>query len=523
MATLRTMHWDQPTGKPGTNISVIPYLAANTGRDFEAGESAQSDLSAGFDLKYAVTPGLNLDLTVNPDFSQVEVDQQVTNLDRFEIFFPERRQFFLENADLFANYGNSGTRPFFSRRIGVSQDTATGQNVQNPIPFGARLSGKLNDNLRLGFLNMQTGREENNGLPSYNYSVLTLQQKVFDRSNVSFLLVNKQTFDDEEAYNTVDFAAYNRTFGTDFNLATSDNRWNGKAFFHHTFEEDQPDDAYSAGLELEYSDLKWSSRIFSQIVGEGFNPEAGFVRRTDIRQLAFTTRYSWYPATGGVQSHGPGFDFDLVGNSTYGFLDWDYNFLYDIRWRSTARFSLRLRQQYTYLFDPFDPSGSDGLELPADTDYVNKQIIANYTSDQRKKFFFELRTRSGEYFNGHRLNLAGSVGYRYQPFGFTSIDFTFNRILLPTPYTTGNLVLVGPRFDFTFSKSVFFTTFVQYNSQIENLNINSRLQWRFKPVSDIFLVYTDNYFAYNEGSRFIRFGGPRVRALTFKITYWLNL
>lgn len=523
MATMREMKWDRPTGKPGTNISLIPYVAASSNRDFEEGTPQENDVSAGFDLKYAVTPGLNLDLTVNPDFSQVEVDQQVTNLDRFEIFFPERRQFFLENADLFSDYGNSGTRPFFSRRIGVAQDTATGQNIQNPIPFGARLSGKLNDNLRLGFLNMQTGKEENNGLPSYNYSVLTLQQKVFERSNVSFLFVNKQTFDDEAEYNTADFTEYNRSVGTDFNLATANNRWNGKAFFHHTFEEDQQRDAYATGLELNYSDLRWSSRVFSQIVGEGFNPESGFVRRTDIRQLATTTRYSWYPATGGVQSHGPGFDFDLVGNSTYGFLDWDYNFLYDIRWRSTARFSMRLRQQYTYLFDPFDPSGSDGLELPADTEYTNKQIIASYVSNQRKKFFFELRTRSGEYFNGHRLNLAGSFGYRYQPFGFTSIDFTFNRILLPAPYTTGNLILVGPRFDFTFTKSVFFTTFVQYNSQIDNLNINSRLQWRFKPVSDIFLVYTDNYFAYNEGSRFIQFGGPRVRALTFKITYWLNL
>ena len=523
MATLREMFWDQPTGKPGTNISVIPYVASNYNRDFEEGTPAESNVAAGFDVKYAVTPGLNLDLTVNPDFSQVEVDQQVTNLDRFEIFFPERRQFFLENADLFSDYGTFSTRPFFSRRIGVSQDTATGQNIQNPIPFGARLSGKVNDDLRLGFLSMQTGSDDQNGLPSYNYTVLSLQQKVFDRSNVSFLVVNKQTFEDPEAFNREEFSQFNRTVGADFNLATANNRWNGKAFVHHTFEEMQQDAAYAAGLTLEYSDLRWSSRIFSQVVGAGYNPEAGFVRRTDIRQLAHTTRYSWYPESGGVQSHGPGFDFDLVWNSTYGFLDWDYNFLYDIRWRSTARFSMRLRQQYTYLFDPFDPSNTDGEELPAGTDYVNEQIIASYESDQRRRFFFELRTRSGDYFNGLRLNLGGSVGYRYQPFGFTSIDFNFNRIILPSPYTTTNLILIGPRFDFTFTKSIFFTTFVQYNSQLENLNINSRLQWRFKPVSDIFLVYTDNYFAYNDGTGFIRFGGPRVRALTFKITYWLNL
>ena len=276
-----------------------------------------------------------------------------------------------------------------------------------------------------------------------------------------------------------------------------------------------------AGLFLNYDIQKWSVDVFSQVVGEEYNPEVGFVRRNDIRQLATTTKYRWFPKGGRIQQHGPAIDFDMVGNDTYGFLDWDFNLQYEISFRNTATFWGRLRKQYTYLFNSFDPSGSDGVELAADTEYTNYQILARYQSDQRKRFFFRVNTRSGQYFNGDRLNLDGSVGYRYQPLGFTSIDFAFNRIILPEPYTTTNLYLIGPRFDFTFTRNIFLTAFFQYNSQIENLNINTRFQWRFKPVSDIFLVYTDNYFADHEGGLMI--GRPRTRALTFKVTYWLNL
>lgn len=521
LATMRKMNWDKPTKKPGSNLSFIPYVASGISKNFQSGTPTETNLDAGFDLKYAVTPGLNLDVTVNPDFSQVEVDRQVTNLDRFEIFFPERRQFFLENADLFANYGNNGTRPFFSRRIGVARDENTGQNIQNPIPAGARLSGKINDNLRLGFLSMQAGREGDANLPSYNYSVLSLQQKVFARSNVSFLLVNKQTFDDVSSFDTSLYTEWNRTLGIDYNHASADNRWNGKVFYHQSIDDIQPDDAFATGLELNYGVPKWSWRLFTQRVGANYNPEVGFVRRRDVQQLANTVRYSYFPEKGGIQRHGPGFDFDMVWNEQFGFLDWDMNILYDINWRSSARFSARLRRQYTFLFNGFDPSGSGGLALPSGTGYHNNLIIASYNSDQRKLVNFRLSTRSGDYFNGTRINLEGSLNIRYQPLGFTSINFAYNRIRLPDPYSDANLFLIGPRFDFTFTKKLFWTTFVQYNTQIDNLNINSRLQWRFAPVSDFFLVYTDNYLATNDEG-FINIGGSKSRALVFKMTYWLN-
>ncbi len=518
LASMKSASWEEPTKKTGANISFIPYVAAGTNRNFENGSDAETNFDAGFDMKFAVTPGLNLDLTINPDFSQVEVDRQVTNLDRFEIFFPERRQFFLENADLFSNYGGRGTQPFFSRRIGVTRDESTGQNLQTAIPIGVRLSGKVNENLRLGVLNMQAGSEGE--IPSYNYSMVSLQQKVFARSNISAFMVNKQTFEDESTFDTDAYSTWNRTLGIDYNIASADNKINGKVYFHKALLQQDLENTFTTGLTFDYSVPAWSWNVRSQIVGDNYNPEVGFVRRTGIRQFASTYRRSFFPSEGEIQRHGPGFDFDMVGNDEEGFLDWDANLLYDINWKSSATFSLRLRRQYTYLRFPFDPSGSGGLRLDPDTEYTNNLIIARYQSDQRKLLSFNLSTRSGEYWNGTRINLEGSIQYRYQPLGFTSIDFAVNRIRLPDPYSDANLFLIGPRFDFTFTKKLFWTTFVQYNSQIDNLNINSRLQWRFAPVSDIFLVYTDNYLATNDEGFIL--GPSKARALVFKMTYWLN-
>lgn len=515
LAYSRELIWDRPLQKPGANVALIPYALTRTSNDKLEGTS-ESGFDYGGDAKVAVGPALNLDLTFNPDFSQVEVDQQVTNLDRFEIFFPERRQFFLENADLFADFGVDRMRPFFSRRIGVARDEETGQNVQNPIYGGARLSGKLNDDWRVGLLTMQSARDLAINNPSVNYTVAAVQRKVFSRSNVGMIFVNKQPFEDQGIRDTLGTAFdYNRVVGIDYNLASSDDTWTGKIFYHQSLERNNPEKSYATSARLNYNTLRWQGRIFAQSIGENYNPETGFARRIGYNRLASTIEHRWYPKSGPINNHGPGFDFDVLGNKTYGVTDYDLNMLYTINFRNTSRFSLRLRREYVYLFSAFDPTRTEGEELPQDSDYGYNLIIARYLSDFRKKLSFELSTRSGGYFNGSRLNLEGSINYRFQPYGSISIDFSLNRIRLPQPYNDADLVLFGPRFDFTFTRNLFWTTFIQYNNQIENVNINSRLQWRFRPVSDLFIVYTDNYFPDTFNSK--------GRALVVKCTYWLNL
>ncbi len=523
LAFNKELKWDKPLRAPGKNISLIPYTALTTSKDFEDQTPTKNKLTIGGDAKIALSSSMNLDLTINPDFSQVETDQQVTNLDRFEIFFPEQRQFFLENADLFASFGTSRARPFFSRRIGVARDTTTGTNIMNPLYFGGRMSGNINNKWRIGVMSIQAAQEKDIKLPSTNFTVASVQHRIGQRSNIAAMIVSKQAFQDSIGGEfRLNSSNWNRTVALDLNLATPDNTWSGKGYYHRSFNGDGLDSTFSFGVEANYRTYKWEVNSDYRSIGANYNPEVGFSPRTDFHQLRGTVYYNFYPAKGPFQSHGPGFDFDVLGNKTYGSMDWDVNLMYRIKFRNTAEFSMRLRRQYTYLFEPFDPSGSDGEELPADTEYKYNFIIARFTSDERRPFFFELSTRSGQYFNGTIGNLEGTLSYRFLPWAITSVNFEFNGIRLPEPYNSTELYLVGPKFDITFSKSVFWTTYIQYNSQINNVNVNTRFQWRYKPVSDLFIVYTDNYLAGLE-DRFIDFNQPKARALVVKLTYWFNL
>lgn len=523
LAYNREVYWEEPIESPGKNISLIPYTAFRTSRDFDDETEATHAGDFGGDAKIAISSSLNLDLTINPDFSQVEADRQVTNLDRFEIFFPEQRQFFLENADLFSDFGANDTRPFFSRRIGVARDSATGSNVQNRLYGGFRLSGNINNKWRVGVMSMQAARDNSINLPSINYSVASVQARIGQRSNIAGIFINKQNFgsSEDEVSNAVT-VPWNRTAGVDLNLATPDNVWSGKAYYHRSFEANAPDSAFSWGMSAAYESFRWQADAELRSVGANFNPEVGFVRRTDFMRSRATVYHNFYPATGTLQAHAPGLDYDATWNQEYGLTDWDVNVLYRFNFRNTSNLSFRLRREFIYLFNPFDPSGTGGQELPADTEYIYNQFIASYSSDQRKSFFFNLSTRSGGYFNGERINLDGTLNYRFGKRGNVAMNFTYNRIRLPDPYNDADLLLIGPRIDITFTRSIFWTTFIQYNEQINNVNINSRFQWRFKPVSDLFIVYTDNYLA-ADGDRFINFNRPKSRALIVKLSYWFNL
>ncbi|RMG16472.1 MAG: hypothetical protein D6730_25085 [Bacteroidetes bacterium] len=524
------MRWPEALQKPGPNISVIPYSIGGFSRDYQQADQTAPEwtANAGGDAKIAITSGLNLDLTINPDFSQVEVDQQVTNLDRFEIFFPEKRQFFQENADLFGSYGLSRVNPFFSRRIGVGVDTTTGQNFQNPIIFGARLSGKLNERLRVGLLNMQTAKQARNGLPQFNYTVATLQYKVFSRSNFSFIFANKQAVNAQDSEGQ--FNPYNRVAGIEYLIGDKNNRFRGKAFYHQAFTTANKKDKFSQGFQIEYLRRKYRLEWAHVYVGEGFDAEIGFVPRRDYLLISPEAETYFYPKKGKVSQHTLGFDYRMffkAGNDgstllpRWGLNERQLEVNWEMNFNNSARAMLQFENTYVFLLRDFDPTRiqQDPLaRLQAGSSYTYSALSGSFSSDPRKVFSYRLMPTVGQFYNGLRAGLSGSFSLRYQPYGFVSLDYTYNHIRLDAPFEPANLWLIGPRIDLTFSKNVFFTTFIQYNSQLDNLNINARFQWRFQPVSDFFIVYTDNYLA----DPFSQFS-VRNRALVAKLTYWLNL
>ncbi|MEN0003661.1 MAG: DUF5916 domain-containing protein [Bacteroidota bacterium] len=516
LAFMGEMEWEEAPKRPGTNISVIPYVASGFNQNYAEGSPEDFDLAAGGDAKIGITSGLNLDLTYNPDFSQVDVDRQVINTDRFEIFFPERRQFFLENADLFSRWGEQTINPFFSRRIGsarVIDENGDESTIGNPITYGARLSGKLDNNWRLGLLNMQTERDDEFNLPSYNFTVAAIQRKVFSRSNVGLIFVNKQATSDTDSAGF--YSPYNRVAGIDYNIASSDNRWVGKVFYHQAITTEDENEKFAHGARLEYRVRPYSISWEHQYVGEGFEVESGFVRRRNFFRISPQARLFFYPSRGSMTEHGPGVQFTMFTRPGFGRSDHRLELFYNIQFKNTARFRVTLQNEYIHLFDTFDPTRTDSNELPENSNYTYSSIRASYTSDRRKVFSYELRPSIGQFFNGYRASLQGSFNYRYQPFGQIALSYSYSYIDLPDPYATANLFLIGPRIDLTFTKSIFLTTFIQYNSQADNVNINTRFQWRFAPVSDFFLVYTDNYTS----DAFT----IKDRSIVAKLTYWLNL
>ncbi|MFC4873199.1 DUF5916 domain-containing protein [Negadavirga shengliensis] len=515
MAFSRKLYFPEPLPKVGSNLSFIPYMAMGTSRNFMEGFGEPVKPSFGGDAKVGIGPALNLDLTVNPDFSQVEVDEQVTNLDRFEIFFPERRQFFLENADLFADFGTDRIRPFFSRRIGVDRDEHTGQNVQNRILYGARLSGKLTDDWRIGAMNMQTANDPNLGISGKNFSVAALQRKIFNRSNIGMMVINRESMDMEKGGMAMDNGKFHRLAGMDYNLYSADNRWNGKFFYHRTFEVGSPSDAGTAHAQLAFDDIHLSAGLAYSYVGENYNPLMGYTPRTGYQRFSPQLGYRFFPNSRWVNRHGPGFISETLWNDRLGVTDELHTFLYMIQLHSFAELTVNFNNQYTYLFFPFDPTRSGGEPLAEGTAYRNNYLSFNFRTDPRGVFSVLGTGQVGDYFNGSMTRFTGTAQCRLGYLANISMNFSYSRIRLAEPQQNADLFLIGPRVDLTFTKSLFWTTFMQYNNQIDNININTRFQWRYAPVSDLFVVYTDNYFP----SSF----APKQRAFVMKLNYWLNI
>jgi len=520
--------WDDTPPSPGKNFSIIPFVLVGRSKDFEAATPSNNDIEAGFDAKVGITPSLNLDLTVNPDFAQVEVDQQVTNLSRFELFFPERRQFFLENSDLFGTFGFPNVNPFFSRRIGLASNVNTGENVRVPIIAGARLSGRINKDWRIGFLNIQTGKSAKFDLPATNFTTAAVQRRVGLRNSLGFMFVNKNEFEGKTPE-----TKYNRMVGLDFNLATKNAQTDGKFFIHRSFSPMISNGEYAMGGLIEHNAPKLVFDISFENIGINYRADVGFVPRNGYYRSEGSQQFVFYPKN--KSSHlinnwriGPDYDI-FYGKIDKRVTDWDAGLFFRIVFQNTAEMQgALLRWDYTYLSEPFDPTNTGGVELPAGSSYTYFSNRLSYKSNPRNDFFFALNTSFGEYFNGHFGQYNTIWSYRMNTFGIISIDASYTRINLPAPYSKANIWLIGPRAELSFSKSVFFNAFLQYNNQANNFNVNARFQWRFKPVSDFYLVYTDNYFAADDplssvGGKPVTAFMPKNRAIVAKFTYWFNL
>lgn len=447
-----------------------------------------TNIKPSLDVQYNVTSSLKLDATINPDFSQIDVDQQVTNLTRFSVFFPERRNFFLENSDLFSNLGVDGVNPFYSRRIGVNSE----------IQFGLKLSGNIAPKTRIGLLNVQSDKEED--IASQNYGVFVGEQQLSENITATAYLINRQETDGFEFVND-----YNRVTGLNLNYKSNNNKWLGLANFGKSFNDGvlEKNNFYHAGIWYNKRGFEWSAAVKS--IDKNYITDLGFTPRVSNYDAIndIVVREGYTQATARVEhekfyeSHKNLNSFRILNYSNNTYFDEKGKLNQSSHFLNSALFFKDLSAvYYVYTHDfvdlkyGFDPL-SNGNALQPDK-YSYGLLKVGYNSANNQKFRYRVNVQKGNYYSGKRTSGGVYLNYQLLPFANLEVSHDINAIDLNE--------LGKETFHLTrFTGQVFFnnrlnwTSYVQYNTQRDNFNINSRLQWEYKPLSYIYFVVSDNY------------------------------
>lgn len=502
-----TLSWSKPPEVKAKRFFVKPYVTGIYNEGRVEGASVDTDLEIGGDVKVPITRSLYADLSINPDFSNADVDQEIVNISRFDISLPERRDFFLENNDVFSNFGNENIRPFFSRRIGL----ANGERV--PIVYGGKLTGNLGRNLRVGLMDIRTASTETmdpvqNTIGSFHY-------RVFKRSSIKGLYINRSILDENG------YEQDSRNLGGEFSYISDDGKLNNIIMFHTSQTKGLPS-GHFLGMEGSYSSRGFGAGwVFNQ-VNDSFRADLGFVPRTFVynaeegrlirqgyTQINPWMKFTFFPKSGVLNTHSIRtwhhiYYFNRNPNER------QYNLAYDTFFKNTGSFTISLNHSDIDLMYPTNFLGDNYDNLPADN-YTHWRTNLSYNSDIRRRLSYALGINMGTFYNGNRLTVTSSTNLRFGYWGNFGISYDMNNIDLPENYGKTLLHLIRFNGSISFSNKLFLNSAVQYNSFNRNFSIFSKLQWRFSPLSDIFLIYNQN----NETDDFTL----SHRALMIKVTY----
>ncbi|MDD7913124.1 DUF5916 domain-containing protein [Polaribacter ponticola] len=469
-----------------------------------------SELTAGLDLKYKVTSSLKLDVTINPDFSAIEQDQQITNLTRFDISFPEQRNFFLENGDLFNNLGTRGINPFYSRIIGSKTD----------IQFGLKLSGKLTDKLRIGFLNSQT--ESNDTENGQNYTVVVGRRKISKTLTTTAYFINRQELKKHQVVND-----YNRVVGINFNYISNDNKWLGQFNYGKSLTSgiSKNNDFYNATLS--YSSRKWLGTSSTSLVNKNYITNVGFVPRLNnfdaiLKQSTkdgYLENYTeviynnYKPSSNTRDKNEHKIRFNTFLNSNLKLIEEDIELVNIWRYKDLSYFFLNVFYNHNNLQFATDilRNGTPILKDIYNTTFIRFGYISPPTN---KAFSFQNRFQYGSFYNGDRFRWEFVANYRLQPWANFSADYNLNIIDLKQ-YGEDTIHALNFKGSIFFTNKLSWTTIAQLNTQNENLGFNTRLQWEFNPLSFAHLVISNNYNV-NPIDR-------QSYSIALKVNYWLDL
>ncbi|MFQ5538537.1 MAG: DUF5916 domain-containing protein, partial [Gemmatimonadota bacterium] len=492
--------------RPGLNLEAKPYVL--TGRAEEAGELdrvvGENRYKAGLDLKTELRPGLVLDLTVNTDFAQVEVDDQQVNLTRFDLFFPEKRDFFLENSGIFefGVPGNPFEPPpfllFFSRRIGIGQGEG-----EVPILAGARLTGRVGSQT-VGLLSMFT--DEAFGRPRESFSVARVKRDVGESSYVGGMVTDRRSSD-----------AWNTATGADAQFVLAD----GLVLQSHaarTFSSPEVGAARSREggtsyrVALDYTGDRYGLFLNHLSVSPDLDVGSGFVVRKDLRRNELFIRRRWRPGVLGLRkveiftggNYLTGFDWDLQ--------DWTAGFFLTPEWESGESFSVFVNAGETVLEQGFELS--DSVDIPAGRFRADHIGWFGGTSRHR---WISLQSNGliSRFYGGHLVSAGGTLSLAPSPQVAVAVGYTRNRVDVPRGGFTADISTV--RASYSFSTKLSANVLMQYNSLARALSTNVRLNFIHRPGSDLFIVFTDNR------GRDGRLWNLVDRGLVMKLTYLMRM
>ena len=459
------------------NLQITPYVLGRTRRGGEfVGTESQEEV--GIDLKYSITPSLTLDATLNTDFAQVEVDEQQVNLDRFSLFFPEKRAFFLENAGQFTVGNPRDVELFFSRRIGIAAGRPT------PIDGGLRLSGKIGVSTNVGLLRMSSDAVE--GLASANdYTVARVNQELPNRSAIGVLVVDREG-DGSLLGNRAD--DQNRTYAVDGRWGIGDNAliqgWIAKT--------DTPgwtgrDDAFA--ISGDYNDADWTFGAGYTEVGRDFNPEVGFLARRDYRRFGGRIVRRIRPdRMGSIFEIRPHVSYrgywDFEGFQETGFLHVDTHW----EFRSSREVHTGFNVTTEGLKEPFDIV--PGVTVQPGT-YNHEELQLVYQGNRSAPLNFEVRSYLGGRFGGDRLTLEPTARFRVGDKFTSEFSYNYNDFDLPVPGGKFTADLWRFRVSYSFSPRMLVEMLMQYNEQQDQVSTNLRFSWLQTANAGLYLVYNE--------------------------------
>ena len=466
------------------NLEIKPYAISNLTSDLTAAPKISNDVGGdvGVDVKYGVTQNLTADFTYNTDFAQVEADEQQINLTRFNLFFPEKREFFLENQGTFAfggvaaggQMGGAGDTPilFHSRRIGLDQGRAV------PIEAGGRLTGRLG-RFNLGMLNIQSTEEPVSGSRATNFSVVRLKRDLLRRSGIGALFTRRSV--GPGGVGSSDAFGVDATFAFFDNLAIN-------SYWARTRTDRRSDEDTSYRAQLDYGGDRYGVQVERLVVGDNFNPEVGFLRRDDMRKSFGQFRFSPRPrAIRWVRKFSWTGVIAYIENGAGRLETRERDGEFAIEFQNGDRFNVAYAGTYEFLPRPF-PIAS-GVTVPVGG-YDYASVTTGFNFGQQRAVSGTLSVEHGTFFSGSKT----ALGFRRGRVTLTpqlAVEPTYSVNWVDLVEGSFSTHLLGSRVTYTMTPLMFVSALMQYNSSRHAVSANVRLRWEYRAGSELFVVFNE--------------------------------